>query len=602
MLASLLAKSTVLNYNKLILLCSFLLCHIATPANATPMPATVSFRIIQTTDLHAHLDQFDYFSRTAKTAQGLTGLVPLIEKARAQQPQHLLIDNGDLIQGSPLGDWAAAEGLNSSEPDMIHPMIAALNALEYDAANLGNHEFNFGLDFLRHTYAAAQFPVLSSNVQVQNEQLDNIQAHTMLTREVVASDGQSHMLKIGLFGVLPPQIMVWDAQHLTGVATVQPIAESAKEQVSALKAAGADLIIAIAHSGLEPPSAAAGQWGPEQAVYQLAQVDGISAILFGHQHRLFPGAEDYHNIPHVDNVRGSIFGIPAVQPGRFGSHLGVIDLTLTTQQGHWQVSDFKVSNWAQTETASDNVLSPIATRVKQPVIEFLATPVGRTTIELSNINARLAPATGVQFIQQAQWWYARLLQQQQLLPSELPLLSAAAPFRAGCVGSNAPTDISAGAVTLGDISDLYAYPNTLSVVQLTGAQLIDWLGHSAQAFSATATPQQNSACPSYVNEAVPNYNFDTLLGLTYQYEISPQGVRVIDIRYQGQPLNPKQLFLVVTNNYRANGGGEFPHLDGSSLIYSSTDEIRTIMANYLRQLPASTYAEELNSFWRVSLD
>lgn len=443
---------------------------------------TTTLRLLETSDIHGYMLGYDYFRNREHTDYGFSHTAAVIEAARKNHPQNILIDNGDLIQGSPLGDYIAAGGAAAVQ-DTPHPIIAALNTLNYDVANLGNHEFNFGLDFLKASYAAAKFPIISSNLTLLDSQQDSswLNKDLLLTRQLKDQHGDIHEVTIGFFGVLPPQIMVWDKQYLAGHAQVQDIVTSARENIQHLQQQGADIIVAVAHSGLDFKQR--NTYEAEQAVYQLAGLAGIDAILFGHQHRVFPGDKGYDNIPWVDNSAGLIRGIPAVQPGAFGSHLGVIDLTLNYQSERWQVVDQQVQVMPISQQQSPQIKALLAT-THANTQTYLQQPIGNTRQPLSNERARIEPTHAVQFVQQAQYWFAERLQQQGSIPADLPLLSAAAPFRAGLGKSDVYTDIPAGELTLGDLADLYPYPNTLQVVKLTGAQVIEWLEMSAQALQA----------------------------------------------------------------------------------------------------------------------
>ncbi|RUO65280.1 2',3'-cyclic-nucleotide 2'-phosphodiesterase / 3'-nucleotidase [Pseudidiomarina planktonica] len=575
-----------------------------TPAEAP----TITLRLLETSDIHAYMLGYDYFQNESHANYGFSHTAAVIEAARKEHPQAVLIDNGDLIQGSPLGDYVAANGAAGLQSNP-HPIIAALNAMNYDLANLGNHEFNFGLEFLRATYAAAEFPIISSNLAVLNRDDADyswLSKNTVLTRELKDENGKSHRINIGFFGVLPPQIMVWDKQHLAGQVQVQDIVTSARENIEQLKQQGADIIVAVAHSGIDFKRR--NTYGAEQAVYQLAGVTGIDAILFGHQHRVFPGDSRYDNIPWIDNKAGLIRGIPAVQPGAFGSHLGVIDLQLQRQAGRWQVMNNQVQVMP-ISTAENPVIKELVANTHADTKNYLQQPIGHTQQRLSNELARVQPTHGVQFVQQAQLWFAENLQQQGLIPQNLPLLSAAAPFRAGLGTNDSYTDIPAGELTLGDLADVYPYPNTLQVVKLSGAQVIEWLEMSAQAVQSGGS---DSNLRGWVTQGFASYNFDTLYGLTYsidtqaqpRYDYSGQLVaehagRVANVRFKGQPINKDQMFLVVTNNYRATGGGGFPELDGSLTVYEGTAEIRSILADYLKSLGEQGYNSQLNKFWEI---
>ena len=130
--------------------------------------------------------------------------------------------------------------------------------------------------------------------------------------------------------------------YLAGKAKTKDIVQTANKFIPEMKMRGANLIIALAHSGLD--AAADGVVNAENAVYPLSKVAGIDAILFGHKHVTFPGAVEFNNIPGIDPVKGTINGIPSVEAGFWGNHLGMIDLTLENKNGKWKVKDSQSTN------------------------------------------------------------------------------------------------------------------------------------------------------------------------------------------------------------------------------------------------------------------
>ncbi|MCC5856058.1 MAG: bifunctional 2',3'-cyclic-nucleotide 2'-phosphodiesterase/3'-nucleotidase [Idiomarina sp.] len=570
---------------------------VACGRSAEKAPAEVQVRLMETTDLHAYMLGYDYFRQQPTSAHGLAHTAVLILEARAEQPNHLLFDNGDLIQGSAMGDWAARGGTDYLANN-THPIMRALNHLNYDAANLGNHEFNFGLDFMKATIAGAEFPYVSANVFYADspEQAGKrtegwhnplVPPYVILERDFVDQYGEHHLIRVGVIGFLPPQIMRWDAMHLSERVYVRDIVAAAQHFVPKMRDEGADIVVAIPHSGLNAhpryPKFA------EQATLQLARVPGIDAILFGHQHRVFPGDPSYNDLPGVDSERGLVHGVPAVQPGYWGNHLGIIDLTLIRERSRWRVSQSHVEVREITE-AYDPEIVQLLSAEQEATLTMLNEPLARVESSINSYFARLWPDTSTAVINAAQVWFGQQLQAQGELPEGLPILSAAAPFRNGSQGPNDYTDIAPGLVTLGNLADLYVYPNTVQVVEVTGAQLREWLEMSALAFRVI---DPNLAEPQPLLTRYPSYNFDVMSGVTYAFDptqapryrsggelINPDSRRVRDLRYAGQRVTDEQRFLVVTNNYRAAGGGGFPALDGSATVYVGQDEVRQVIADY----------------------
>lgn len=585
--------------------------QVSPPALPASEDSRIELRLLQTTDLHAYLLGYDYFSDTPTSAYGLTHTAALIQQARNENPNHFLIDNGDLIQGSALGDWVAEQPLEWLS-EHTHPVIAALNHLEYDVANIGNHEFDFGLEFLQATLQGANFPVISANVfradqpsaagrQTMSEDAPLsereplFEPYVIKTRQMIDTQGQEHSIRVGFIGFVPPQIVTWNAQHLAQQIAVYDIIETAEYFIPKMRDAGADIIVAVPHSGLqhfdEYPQFA------EQVSVRLAQVPGIDAILFGHQHNVFPGDSRYDDLPGVDNQQGLVHGIPAVQPGYWGSHLGVIDLTLAPVPGGWSVEQSLVTVPSIDSLPADRLIKAIESveTAHEATLDWLRTPIVTMRAALRNYFAMVGPELTVQLVNEAQLEHGKALQRLGVLPDDLPLLSAAAPFRNGGQGPEDYTSVDAGVLTLANIKDLYVYPNQVQVVQLNGDQLRDWLEMSARVYRQIAMHAQEPEALLAGN--VASFNFDVLAGVTYEIQphhpvrfdaegqlINSRHHRVYNLRYKGELVRSNDEFLVVTNNYRASGGGNFPHLDGSTVVYEGEHEIRQLLLDHVSRL------------------
>ena len=301
---------------------------------AAPPAARLNLRLMGTSDLHANVFSYDYYRDKPDDRVGLARTAGLIARARAETANTLLLDNGDIIQGTPLGDYIAmSKGL---KPGDVHPMIAAMNTLGYAACTLGNHEFNYGLEFLEAALAGANFPAVCCNIFRPDGAL-YVQPWLILERDYRDEAGGAQRLRIGIIGFTPPQIMQWDQTHLAGRVSTIGIAEAARQYVPQLREK-TDLVIALCHAGIssKPPQPA-----EENAAVALATVSGIDAMFLGHQHRLLPGP-DFAGIEGVDVAAGAIHGVPAFMPGFFGSHLGIIDLALEKRETGWRVAGAKV--------------------------------------------------------------------------------------------------------------------------------------------------------------------------------------------------------------------------------------------------------------------
>ncbi|MFV3130589.1 bifunctional 2',3'-cyclic-nucleotide 2'-phosphodiesterase/3'-nucleotidase [Niveispirillum sp. KHB5.9] len=559
----------------------------------------VELQVLSTTDLHMYLEDYDYYADHTDAGVGLVRVAPLIRAARAANPNTLLVDNGDLIQGTPMGDWVVRErGVTKDKP--AHPAMAAMNLLKYDAAILGNHEFNFGLEVLHNVYATAKFPVLSGNVfKVEGGKSDQLmfKPYAILDREVVDAKGAKHKIKVGILGLLPPQIMIWDKDKLEGRVTTRDMVDMAKIHVPQMKKEGADIVIAVAHTGLTFLNR---EGGEENAANYLVEVPGIDALVTGHSHRVFPSRE-YEGLPKSDLKQGTVNGKPVVMAGYYGSHLGVITLSLETKGKGWTVTGGKgevrpIQDRQDGRTVATDPDAEVATLLApshEGTLAYVRRPVGKTTGRIHSFFSFLGDSAGVELVAEAQRAYvAKALAGTP--DASLPLLSAVAPFKSG--GRPGPkfyTDIAAGEIAIRNVADLYVYPNQIAAVKLTGAQVKDWLEMASRALSVI-DPKSTMQQP-LVNTRVPAYVFDIMDGITYTIDLTQperfdrdgklandQAHRIKDVMFQGKPIDDSQVFIVVTNNYRANGGGSYPGLDGTTVIYQSPDTVQSAVIDYIR--------------------
>ncbi|MBF0276948.1 MAG: bifunctional 2',3'-cyclic-nucleotide 2'-phosphodiesterase/3'-nucleotidase [SAR324 cluster bacterium] len=582
------------------------------------MAQTINLRLMETSDIHVHVMNYDYYQDKESHTFGLAKTASLIKIARSEADNVLLFDNGDLIQGNPMGDYMAkGRILRFGE---VHPVHKAMNLLSYDAGNVGNHEFNYGIEFLMKALHGANFPYVVSNVYMDDGDKDPdndhpyFQPYVILNRSFIDEAGANHILRVGVIGFLPPQIMVWDHRHLKGKVIAKDIVESARKFIPEMQAKGADLIIALSHSGLSEKPA---RGMDENASYYLSKVEGISAILFGHSHLTFPG-NSFVNVRGVDNERGTVFGIPAVMPGFWGSHLGLIDLVLKRHKNRWYVVDSQSENRpvykreGSKEIPLVDAHPAIVAAVKtehDATLAYVRRKVGEVVARINSFFALVQDDPSVQLVNIAQKWYVEQIVQGTEL-ERYPILSAAAPFKAG--GRGGPdnfTDIPAGTIALKNVADLYIYPNDLKVVLLTGSQVREWLERSAGIFNQI--DPGDSKEQKLINPNFPSYNFDVIDGVSYEIDItqpskfSPQGGlhkpgarRIKNLHFQGQAIDLNRKFLVATNNYRAGGGGHFPAMDGSTIVIDAPDKNRDILANFfLNQKKINPSAD---SNWKFS--
>ncbi|GGA28003.1 bifunctional metallophosphatase/5'-nucleotidase [Dyella nitratireducens] len=586
--------------------------------------------MLETTDLHSNILSYDYYKQKADPTLGFERTVTLIRKAREQYTNSMLFDAGDTIQGSVLADYQAqVQKVGCGEELAIYK---AMDAVGYDGGTIGNHEFNYGLPFLSQVTgtpmnvdggaaqhcAGPHYPLVLANVNSVRDGKPIFQPWTIVKRKIAAftPDGSklSVPLKIAIIGFTPPPIMQWDKQNLQGKVTVTGVVEAAQKYMPEIQAQHPDLVIAILHGGMNTSAYTADM---ENGGWYLAGVPGIDVLLMGHEHTDFPGPR-FANMPEVDDEHGFVRGVPAVMGGFFGKDLGVIRLAMMRQQGHWVIDKSKTFSqvWpicppmliagkptisASNCVPADPQISLVVGKTQQAAIDYVNTPIGQGAVRMSSYFADEGDMSALAPVNAAQIDDVR-----HELPAthpelaNAPVLAAAAAFRNGFGGPDDYTDVQPGPLTLRSAADLYFYPNTLSAVKIDGAALKAWLEKSAERFNRIDPKAEGEQ--QLVNAKYPGFNFDQIQGgIRYVIDVSkPVGQRIEKLSYQGKPVTPSQTFVVVTNNYRASGGGRFPGLDGSNIVFASPDGTREILAQWLKSHPTLSVDDLPHASWHFA--
>lgn len=567
--------------------------EIAPEAAALRRPLA-SLRLIATSDLHASLMPYDYCANRPNLNLGLGAVSQQIAEARGEARNCLLFDNGDFLQGSPIADFAA-----NARRKRAHPVITAFNTLGYDAITLGNHEFDYGLRFLAQVLTDARFPVVSANVATRlgksparDETL--VPPFTILRRQIIDHEGHAHLIRVGVIGFAPPQIAEWDRDTPDGRVQTRDILAAARAWLPRLRARGADIIVALAHTGIGAPEP---EDGTENAATALAALPEIDAVVAGHSHQIFPGP-DFPASAAVDPVAGRLAGKPAVMPGHSASHVGIIDLELercSSGLRRWRVvgACTRIGRRSTDPAPATPALHQALAPDHRAALAWSRRQLGETATALHTQFATIAPSAALDLIAEAKAAHVCAALAGTAWES-LPVLSSAAPFRAG--GRGGPlnyTDIAAGALRMRNLSDLYPFPNTIVTLMLTGAELATWLERATTIFrqiapGSTDAPLLAPEVPAFVFETIPQLSYAIDLSQPARFDaqgrlVNPEARRIVGLCHGDRPVRAEDEYLLVTNSHRAGRARlQDPEAD-PQVVFTDGARVQSVIAAHVQR-------------------
>jgi len=511
--------------------------------------------ILGTTDMHGRVFPIDYYTNKYDNV-GITKVATLIKEARKADPDLLLVDSGDTIQGTPLEYFHNKR--NNTPPD---PMMLAMSALHYDSMTVGNHEYNFGLKVLEKARSEAKFPWLSANTYDKGTSATHYQPY--IVKEVEG-------VRIGVLGLTTPGIPNWEnVPNYAGLEFKETVSEAKKWVTILHDKEKVDVVAITMHMGIEE-DLRTGITNPSQvpnenaAIAIARQVPGIDVILMGHTHR---------DVPSL-----IVNGVLLTQANRWASHIARVDIYLEKgAAARWHVIARSARTIPVTEkTAVDPEIAQLGQPYDKETQDWLGRTIGQSPEEITSQDCRFRDTAIIDLIQRVQ------------LEAGKAEVSMAACF-------NPQARIPKGPVTVRDIAGLYEYENTLVTLELTGQQLKDALEHSARYFREY---QPGKSLADLVDQRIPGYNFDMAEGVSYDLDVTkPFGQRILNLKFKGQPLDPNQKVRVVTNNYRVNGGGGFNMYKDAPVIYRSSEEVRELIIDWVER--NKTIPTQANTNWRI---
>ncbi|CAL9411315.1 2',3'-cyclic-nucleotide 2'-phosphodiesterase_3'-nucleotidase [Streptomyces sp. enrichment culture] len=568
----------------------------AAPAAAAPSAPgsrpgrTYAFTVMGTTDLHGNVFNWDYFTDRefddkAHNDVGLAKISTLVEQVRAEKGRRntLLIDAGDTIQGTQLSYYYAKVDPITARRGPVHPMAQAMNAIGYDAAALGNHEFNYGIPVLRKFQEQCDFPLLGANAVDARSLRPAFPPYSM--HRLRTPHGRD--VKVAVLGLTNPGIAIWDKAHVQGKMAFPGLEEQAAKYVPRLRSMGADVVIVSAHSGSSGTSSYGDQlpYVENAAGLVAEQVPGIDAILVGHAHTEIP---EYR-------VRNKATGKDVVlsEPLKWGQRLTLFDFELSWERGRWSVASVSAKVLNSNTVPEDPKIVRLLSDEHRKVVEYVNQVIGTSTQAMSSAEGPVKDVPIIDLINHVQAETVK----GALAGTEwaaLPVLSQASCFSRTAV-------IPQGKVTLRDAAGLYPFENTLEARVLTGAQVKEYLEYSARYFVRTAPDAVVDPAKLTNAEGIPDYNYDAVYGLVYDVDIAqPVGSRITGLSFAGRPVDPQERFVLAVNNYRASGGGAFPHVAGAKQVWANSDEIRNTIISWVKAKGTVDPAGFASVGWRLT--
>jgi 2',3'-cyclic-nucleotide 2'-phosphodiesterase / 3'-nucleotidase / 5'-nucleotidase len=522
----------------------------ASAPRAADTPASVELIVAATTDVHGWLRGWDYYANAADTTRGLTRAATIVDSLRVAHPGRvILVDAGDLLQGNPLAYVARISS------DTVSPIVGAMNAMGYDAAAIGNHEFNYGVPFLDRAVGQARFPFLSANTY----HVDGTRKYRAWT--IVERAGA----RIAIVGGTTPGVTVWDRDNIRGRVTVRAIIPDVRTSVQEARRAGADVVVVVLHSGLSGASSydtSSTGAGSENVSAEVArEVEGIDLIVFGHSHREV-----------ADTTIGNAM---LIQPRNWAGSVAVAHLELRRDAGRWVIGSRRGEVIRTAGRRESNSVLAVTDRAHREAVAYVTTAVGRTTVAWRADSSRVVDTPIIDFVLETQ-------------------RRAAGAQLASTAAFSLEGSLDTGAITVAELARLYPYDNTLRSIRISGKQLREYLEFSARYFGTAGTSE-----PA-VDPRMPGYNYDVVAGADYTIDVSkPPGARITRLEVDGRPVRDDDSFTFALNNYRQTGGGGYAMLAGAPVLYESTGDIRQLLIEEVRRRGTLEPADVFRRNWAL---
>jgi 2',3'-cyclic-nucleotide 2'-phosphodiesterase/3'-nucleotidase/5'-nucleotidase len=513
-----------------------------------PLQDTAHVVVVATTDVHGHATDWDYVSDEPSSG-GLTRVATIVDSLKARYPgQVVVVDGGDLIQGDPFATYFARVA-----PRDPNPIIEAMNLTGYDVATPGNHEFDWGLGVMRQTVAGAAFPYVSGNIYT-------LPGDTLLFKPYVVLHRQG--VRIGITGFTTPGTAVWNRDKLQGKLRLDRIPDAAARVMEPLRRES-DLVVALVHSGLTGPASydTTGVGGENEAVSLAGLPVRPDLVVVGHSHR---------------EMRDAVVGgVHFVQPRPYGGGVSITHVDLVREGERWKPVRIRGELLSTARAAPSTRLAQRLAPAHEAVLQWADLALGEAAAPMRAASARLEPTPILNFVNAVQ------------LKRTGADLSAASAFdlRAG---------FDSGTIRMRQLVALYPFDNTLRAVRISGAQLKEYLEHSARYYRTDAVGRIS------INDSVPGYDYDIIAGVRYDIDLRrPPGDRIRNLAFRRRPVIRSDSFTLAVNSHRQTGAGGYGMLRGAPVVYDRGENIRELLIDEIRSRKVIDPAGYTGRDWRI---
>ncbi|HKM29297.1 MAG TPA: bifunctional UDP-sugar hydrolase/5'-nucleotidase [Bacilli bacterium] len=502
----------------------------------------MEIKIIYTTDTHGRLSAYDFLNKN----YGNFGLSRLPSYLNKLTSPYLLLDNGDSLQGSPLLDYTRKNKL-------ANPVAKVFNALNYNYVTVGNHDFNYGLPYLRVFQKQFKHDILAANIFQDNKPL-------FMPYAICELSG----LRIGIIGLITEYTPFWEKpSHIKDLQFIDVITAVKKTITDNNLKAKTDLIVVLYHGGFDPEKTYGIALGENKA-YELLQMEEIDILLTGHQHE-----------PQIHKRNNRL----AMQTSANATDFGVITIDFINEAGENKIKTIDGTIIPLANYKIDEAIEALISDEIAKTNLFLSETIGFTNHDMtitSPLSCRIKKHHLFQLINQVQLDYTKADISAASLPND--------------------THGFLPKITLNDIAANFPFENDLVILEITGLILKAALENNARYFIL-----ENDTIvvnPKFLFPKKEHYNYDVYDGIDYIINVSkPLGERITNLTFKGQPVKPEQTFTLALTSYRAFGSGGFEMFLEAKKIASFPVSYFTLIADYIKKSPTLDFT--LNENYKV---